>query len=66
MIEFNNRNILVIIALFSSILFGVVLINNLMIDKITEKVIFELKREYTPGPYDPGFDPDKVPTNINK
>ena len=23
----------------------------------------ELKRSYTPGPYDPGFDPDKVNPN---
>lgn len=30
-------------------------------DKIADKVVQSLKREYVPGPYEPGFDPDKVP-----
>lgn len=29
--------------------------------KITQQVIQGLKRDYVPGPYEPGFDPDKVP-----
>jgi hypothetical protein len=32
-----------------------------MPEKITDKVIQRLKRDYVPGPYEPGFDPDKVP-----
>jgi hypothetical protein len=63
MIDFN-KNYLALITAVVSIIFGVVLVNNLMIDKITNKVIDQLKREYTPGPYDPGFDPGKVPNNI--
>lgn len=39
------------------------LLNNLLVDKITNRVMDELKRSYTPGPYDPGFDPDKVNPN---
>lgn len=27
---------------------------------VTESVISTLKRDYVPGPYHPGFDPDKV------
>jgi ABC-type cobalt transport system substrate-binding protein len=38
-----------------------VLINFLTTDKIAERVIQKLKRDYVPGPYEPGFDPDKVP-----
>lgn len=44
------------------VLIGVVFINNITLtERITSKVMESLKRDYTPGPYDPGFDPDKVP-----
>lgn len=36
-------------------------VNNLVLtSKITAKVLDTLKRDYVPGPYEPGFDPDKV------
>lgn len=38
----------------------------LVVDKVTEKVIKEMRREYSPGPYNPGFDPDKVDPNFFK
>ena len=39
-----------------------VLLNTLvMTDKVADRVIQSLKRDYVPGPYEPGFDPDKVP-----
>jgi hypothetical protein len=55
----DNLNLLVLIF---SILIGVLLVNNLVLtEKITNRVIENLKRDYVPGPYDPGFDPDKLP-----
>ncbi len=37
-------------------------VNNIVLtSKITSNVLETLKREYVPGPYEPGFDPDKVP-----
>lgn len=30
------------------------------VKKVTAEVVKELRREYAPGPYSPGFDPDKV------
>jgi len=30
-------------------------------DRVADKVVAKLKRDYVPGPYEPGFDPDKVP-----
>jgi hypothetical protein len=42
------------IVLFATISFNIVL------DKIADRVIEKLKRDYVPGPYSPGFDPDKV------
>jgi hypothetical protein len=51
-----------LVAFMLFILIGVLFINNLTLtNKITEKVIENLKRDYVPGPYSPGFDPDKVP-----
>jgi hypothetical protein len=35
--------------------------NHLVTTKVTNRVLESLKRDYTPGPYEPGFDPDKVP-----
>jgi hypothetical protein len=55
-----NKNLLILIASLTGILFFVVFLNNYLVERITDKVINELKRTYTPGPYDPGYDPDKV------
>lgn len=44
------------------VLVASVLLNTLvMTDKVADRVIQSLKRDYVPGPYEPGFDPDKVP-----
>ena len=32
-----------------------------MTDKVADRAVQKLKRDYVPGPYEPGFDPDKVP-----
>lgn len=31
---------------------------------VTRDVMQQLQREYAPGPYSPGFDPDKVPPRL--
>lgn len=55
----EHLNLLVFILF---VLIGVVFINNITLtERVTSKVLESLKREYTPGPYSPGFDPDKVP-----
>jgi hypothetical protein len=55
----ENLNVLVIAL---AALIGVVFVNNIFLTrKITERVLQEIKRDYVPGPYEPGFDPDKVP-----
>lgn len=54
------------IALYLFVLLVVLTVNNvIMTKKVTEKVLESLKRDYVPGPYEPGFDPDKVsPRNV--
>jgi hypothetical protein len=49
-------------ALFLLVLVVTLAVNNLVLtSKITSRVLDTLKRDYVPGPYEPGFDPDKVP-----
>lgn len=48
-------------AVFLAVLVVALAVNNLILtSKITSKVLDSLKRDYVPGPYEPGFDPDKV------
>ena len=55
----ENFNVL---AVGLAVLIGVLFVNNIFLTKkITERVMQEIKRDYVPGPYEPGFDPDKVP-----
>jgi|SaaInlV_100m_DNA_2_1039680.scaffolds.fasta_scaffold02148_6 hypothetical protein len=35
-----------------------------IVDRITDKVVERLMKDYSPGPYFPGIDPDKVNPNI--
>ena len=49
------------------VIFGVVLLNivgfaasELLVRRTTTKVIEKLQKEYSPSPYSPGIDPDKV------
>lgn len=57
-----NKNksvyILLIFALSFVVAYGA---GNFLMKKITDNVIKSLRKEYVPGPYKPGFDPDKVP-----
>lgn len=49
-------------AVFLFVLISCLAINNVvMTSKITARVLESIKRDYVPGPYEPGFDPDKVP-----
>jgi len=37
-----------------------------LVNKVTANVIEKLQKEYTPGPYSPGFNPDLVDPNFFK
>lgn len=57
-----NADKLKTVAIFLFVLVATLAVNNVLLtSKITSKVLDSLKREYVPGPYEPGFDPDKVP-----
>lgn len=53
-------------AVFLLVLVATLAVNNIVLtSKITARVLDALKRDYVPGPYEPGFDPDKVPPRFN-
>jgi hypothetical protein len=57
-----SKENLTLISLVLALLLGTLVVNNVFLtERITQKVIDRLKRDYVPGPYEPGFDPDKVP-----
>lgn len=54
-------------ALLLFVLVVTLAVNNFVLtSKITARVLESLKRDYVPGPYEPGFDPDKVPPKSPK
>lgn len=56
------------ILIISSVVLGVILLgflsNKLIINTVANAVIEKLQRDYVPGPYNPGFDPDKVDPTV--
>jgi hypothetical protein len=57
-----NKENLKTVAVVLALLIGTLVVNNIvMTEKVTQRVIQNLRRDYVPGPYQPGFDPDKVP-----
>lgn len=55
----NNKIIFPLVTIIGMLVLCVV-VGDVLIKKITQRVIHELKRDYAPGPYAPGYDPDKV------
>ena len=56
----ENNKLLWAIVGFAAIIIGLLIVAPVMIDKITDSVIDKIQKKYAPGPYAPGFDPDKV------
>lgn len=55
----NNKIfwVLVVVTIFN---IGAFFIGKVIIDKTADRVIHKLQKEYSPSPYGPGFDPDRV------
>jgi hypothetical protein len=49
--------VLVVVTIFN---IGAFLLGKVVVDKAADRVIQKLQKEYSPSPYGPGFDPDKV------
>lgn len=61
----NNKMfwVLIVVTIFN---IGAFLLGKVVIDKAADRVIQKLQKEYSPSPYGPGFDPDKVNPNAFK
>lgn len=58
--KINHNNLLWTIVVLGAtlVIFGVG--GNFLIEKISNRVIQKLQRDYSPSPYGPGIDPDKL------
>jgi len=55
----NNKFFWVVVALTASmLLIGVG--GKMFVDKVADVVVEKLKKKYSPSPYGPGIDPDKI------
>jgi len=59
----ENKLFVPVVALVI-LLLAIVLGNKILVDKVADRVIQKLQKEYAPSPFAPGFDPDKI--DINK
>lgn len=48
------------VATLGGVLLLFALFNRVIVDKVAERVVQKLQRDYTPSPFAPGFDPDKI------
>ncbi len=55
----NNKLfwVLIVVTIFNV---GGLLFGKIIIDKVADKAIQKLQKSYSPSPYGPGLDPDKV------
>lgn len=51
------------IVVVATLMIGVVGVKTILVEKIADRVIEKLQKGYAPGPYAPGFDPDRVNPN---
>lgn len=56
-----NDNLKLVAACLLVLIVSVFFNTFVMTDRVADRVVQKLKRDYVPGPYEPGFDPDKVP-----
>lgn len=60
----STENLKTVSVMLFALILCLVVNNVVMTNKITSRVLETLKRDYVPGPYEPGFDPDKVPPRL--
>jgi len=60
----KNNKILIALVVITSVNLLFFVFGKILIEKITTNVIEKLQKEYSPSPYGPGFDPDKVDPRI--
>jgi len=59
--KFKNKQVLLIIMGAFAIIVGLMIVGDFVVNKVSDRVIDKLSKDYCPSPYGPGLDPDKVP-----
>jgi hypothetical protein len=63
----NSNKLLWIVIILTVVMVGVGLGSKVLVDKVADRVIQKLQKEYSPSPYGPGIDPDKLdPEKLRK
>lgn len=58
--ELKKNKLLWVVALLTVCNVGVCVVGRVVVEKAADRVIQKLQKDYSPSPYGPGLDPDKV------
>lgn len=61
--ELKQNPLIWVILVLLVLMVGGFFASKAIINKVTQQVIETLQKDYSPGPYAPGFNPDKVDPN---
>jgi hypothetical protein len=65
--DLKNNKMFWVVAIFTVLNLGFFFGSKFVINKTADKVIEKLQKEYSPSPYGPGLDPDKIdPESLRK
>jgi ABC-type cobalt transport system substrate-binding protein len=56
----NSNKLLLVVVVLTLMMFGVAISGRFFVDKVADRVIQKLQKDYSPSPYGPGIDPDKL------
>lgn len=61
----NNKMfwVLIVVTIFN---IGAFVLGKVIVDRAADRVIQKLQKDYSPSPYGPGLDPDKVSPDVLK
>lgn len=63
----NSNKLLWVVIALTVVMVGVGIGSKVLVDKVADRVIQKLQKEYSPSPYGPGIDPDKLdPEKLRK
>lgn len=55
-----NKNLLYVVIGLGIAMVFIIFGEKILIDKIADRVVKKLQKEYSPSPYGPGFNPDLI------
>ena len=58
----SNSKLLWVVIVLAVIMMGASIFGTVLVDKVSDRVILKLQKDYSPSPYGPGIDPDKLDT----